>query len=564
MRVAVLLLLGILLALALAAAVSLMVDLPSVEQGADQDAITAQMDETEEPTEAFANTLHDCSGAILKGDRRGMADCLAPTPDASLFPVEPGTEEPEFRWILHHDWRLGEAPARRPREEVLASLEAFLAHFERIEDLRLKVKKSRAVEDGRRVEGSLKLWLVGRDDRGRREWLQGAAEASAARGEDGGWRLEVLHLKELHSLVAERELFADVATPAGLAATDPPILEHPTLGLAAHGAATADVDGDGLLDLFATGQTGNSLYLSNGDGTFREVAEEVFIKTVPTPGAGALFLDYDNDGDPDLFISTFGEQYLFQNLLVPDGRLSFRDVSHEARVDRQAVGFSAVAGDVNGDGYPDIYVASYNNYGQVIPDRWDAATNGTPNLLFVSQRDGTYREQAAGWGVADTRWGYAAAFADVDGDADLDLYAANDFGGGNGLYIKEGGRFVDRAAERGVLDRGYSMGASFGDYDNDGDLDLHVTKMSSTAGRRILARLGSGELPARDRLEELASGNSLYENTGGGVFKDVSLEAGPFSAGWAWGGGFVDLDNDGWEDLHTPNGFVSGASLRDT
>ena len=91
-----------------------------------------------------------------------------------------------------------------------------------------------------------------------------------------------------------------------------------------------------------------------------------------------------------------------------------------------------------------------------------------------------------------------------------------------------------------------------------------VTRMSSTAGRRILARLGGGELPERDRLEGMAVGNALYRNDGKGYFKEVTKAVGPFSGGWAWGGGFIDVDNDGREDLYTPNGFISGTSLKDT
>ncbi|RLE21825.1 MAG: hypothetical protein DRJ65_15220 [Acidobacteria bacterium] len=108
------------------------------------------------------------------------------------------------------------------------------------------------------------------------------------------------------------------------------------------------------------------------------------------------------------------------------------------------------------------------------------------------------------------------------------------------------------------------MGVSFADFDRDGDLDLHVTRMSSTAGRRILSRLGGGELPSRERLETMAVGNALYRNDGTGHFTDASNEAGPFGAGWAWGGGFVEIDNDGWPDVYTPNGFISGSKLHDT
>ena len=202
-----------------------------------------------------------------------------------------------------------------------------------------------------------------------------------------------------------------------------------------------------------------------------------------------------------------------------DGALRFVDVSQEAGVAVSAIGFSAAAGDVNGDGRPDLYVSSYNRYGQVTPDVWYKATNGTPNLLFVSQPGGGYREEARKWGVDDRRWSYAAQFLDVDEDGKLDLYVVNDFGE-KALYMRRGDRFVDEAGERGVLDTGNGMGVSFGDYNNDGRLDLHVTNMSSTAGNRILGRLFPGATPDQNVLKKLAAGNALYENLGGGRFRE--------------------------------------------
>jgi hypothetical protein len=108
------------------------------------------------------------------------------------------------------------------------------------------------------------------------------------------------------------------------------------------------------------------------------------------------------------------------------------------------------------------------------------------------------------------------------------------------------------------------MGVAVGDWNRDGLLDLHVTNMSSTAGNRILSRLFPDSSAEDNVLKKLAAGNTLYENVGGGRFRDVTSEVGGFSGGWAWGGGFLDFDNDGHEDLYTPNGFISGKSMKDT
>ena len=140
---------------------------------------------------------------------------------------------------------------------------------------------------------------------------------------------------------------------------------------------------------------------------------------------------------------------------------------------------------------------------------------------------------------------------------------ANDFGE-NGYYVNLGDRFEDRAPGMGLLDPGNGMGVSFGDYNNDGRIDLYVTNMSSTAGNRILDRLFPQGRGDRSGLKKLAAGNTLFEGVDGGGFKDVSNKFGPFVAGWAWGGVFVDFDNDGWEDLYSPNGFISGKSMKDT
>ena len=515
----------------------------------------------EERTEAFANRLLDLSVATTRAEWDALPDFFAAQLHATPLPTQPESVTPRLKWIAAHGWTLSPEAAPMVRGEFLRHWRTFFEHFSEVEDARFKVKESSV--EGTRIRGRVYMFVVGRDGDGRREWARGWITVTATLDDAEQWRIGEFVLESLESRVAQGDLFSEVGSPAHVAAVLPPYGSPQNALPYWQGAAAADVNLDGLVDVFVTGLTENYLYLNQGDGRFRNAAAESGTQVLPRVTA-PLFVDVDNDGDPDLFLSSPDTSVLLENRLIPDGDLRFQDVSLRAGVGLQhAVGFSVVAGDVNRDGWPDVYVASYNHYGRVMPNAWHRATNGTPNLLFVNDGTGGFREAAADWGVADGRWSYAAQFVDVDEDGDQDLYVANDFGE-NGLFLNRGDRFEDAAERLGVLDPGNGMGVSFGDYDNDGDLDLHVTNMSSTAGNRILRRLFPAAPPRDHVLVKLASGNSLYENMGGGRFRNVTDATGGFSAGWAWGGGFFDFDNDGWEDLFTPNGFISGKSMKDT
>ena len=548
---------------------------------------TEALNATEELSESLANDLLDLSVATRDKDRatieRYFADHLIATP----IPVASVDHPGPVAWITNRDWPI-EAAATIDRNTFLAGLETLLEHFPSIEDVRFKVKQASFDNQGNSA-ASISFFIVGRDPGGHREWLTATANIEAfrtiERETDGAdisvlrdaepptteddatradrpWKITRLELDTVKSMVAVRELFSEVALPAGLHAEFPRFGVAPNDTVVAHGVAVADANGDGLLDIVTTGVMQNQLYLNNGEGSFEDATQQSFLALSP-PATGPLFVDYDNDGDADLFLATIGNQVLLENRLVPDGVLHFLDRSIEAGVYVPANGFSAVAADINGDGFQDIYVASYNRYGIVMPNSWDQATNGTPNLLFLNQGNGTFREVATEWGANDTRWSYAAAFADIDDDGDQDLYVSNDFGE-NGLYLNDGGSFREAAMERGVLDPGNGMGVAFGDYDNDGDLDLHVTNMSSTAGNRILSRMYPNADPEELVLKKLAAGNSLFSNDGSGHFENITRDVGGLPAGWAFGGGFIDFDNDGWEDIYSPNGFISGKTMEDT
>ena len=133
----------------------------------------------------------------------------------------------------------------------------------------------------------------------------------------------------------------------------------------------------------------------------------------------------------------------------------------------------------------------------------------------------------------------------------------------NQLWINSGkGLFEDQAEAYGITDLGNGMGASFGDLDNDADLDLYVSNMSSTAGRRILSRLATQD-ETWDQLSKLAAGNTIFL-LGDDGFERVSKDKGGIGGNWAWSSNLFDVDLDGRLDVYCCSGFVTGDTPADT
>jgi hypothetical protein len=526
----------------------------------------SELTQVEDLSESLANALLDFSIAVRDRDAEAMSGYFADEVTERTFPLSPFRANASVKWIeKSSDDFSTSLPVAIQREKLIEDWAVFLGGFSELEDARFKVKKATFAQRGAAnyADSEIKFFLVGRDQSGNRSWVKGTGRLNSRQEGDGNWRIVLLVFDHMETLKAQVDLFSEIGLPAGVSVSLPAYGSPGSDDFVYHGAAAGDIDGDGFIDVLATGISNNYVYLNQGDGTFKEVGWDVGLPATPHDGTAPLLVDYDNDGDLDVFLAAVGTQMLFRNELMEKEQLSFLDVSFESGVSVTALGFGATVGDVNGDGWPDLYVASYNRYGRVMPNSWHRATNGTANLLFVNQKNGTFKESAEAWGVEDERWSYAPQFVDLNGDGKQDLYIANDFGE-NALYINQGDRFQDQAAQFGALDPGNGMGVSFGDYNNDGHLDLYVTNMSSTAGNRILGRLfpelgSDGEL-----LYKLAAGNSLLEGRSDGSFVDVTRRRGPFEAGWAWGGVFIDFDNDGWEDLYSSNGFMSGQSMKDT
>ena len=338
-------------------------------------------------------------------------------------------------------------------------------------------------------------------------------------------------------------------------------------GINTPGIAIGDINGDGLDDFYLCQENGlpNRLFLHDNNGTVLEVSKEWGVDWLHD-SRSALLIDYDNDGDQDLFVAMRGGVVLAENVNQNHFRYkSFTKTSNDV--------MSLAAADYDEDGDLDIYACAYNRnlfYEPYDPTR-DAdaintfilhdANNGARNSLLRNDGNGVFSDVTEGVGL-DTnnhRYSYGAAWEDFDNDGDLDIYVANDFGRDN-LYRNDGDTFLDISNSANIENSAAGMGITWADYDRDGWMDAYVSNMWSSAGRRITNQpeFHADDPNAKDRLRRSARGNTLLKNLKDGSFTDRSGPANVELGRWAWGNQFFDLNNDGWKDLIVANGFLTG------
>ena len=456
------------------------------------------------------------------------------------------------------------------REDFLDGIESHIGSWESVDSVIWKTKGAE-FQSGRDRWGKIKVWMryIGTRSSGGRVSLSGWAYLRV-RKERAKWGIDRFKLTSMKQEHRTSPVFTNVATSTGVAHQGLRFGQPGNQSYAWNGSASADVNGDGLWDVFHPSDGRNFLYLATPEGTFEEEAEARGVLG-PDMGTGAVFFDFDNDGDQDLFVAhegwtgedgaVMGET---SKLYLNDGSGVFELVTEDIGLGVPLVGYSATAFDYDMDGWLDVFVCGYGRLEAEHNNSWIDATNGKPNGLFRNIKGERFEEVAAEAGVQAGYWSYASAAADYDLDGDLDLYVANDYGM-NRFYRNEGdGTFKEVAEELGLLDRGNGMGVSFGDLNNDGLLDVYVANMSSTAGNRILDRL-KDEVDAEvfEMLKKTAAGNTIFLRAGDG-FEALPLEAGGVNASWAWSPILCDFDLDGRTDIFVTNGFVTGELAHDT
>ena len=337
------------------------------------------------------------------------------------------------------------------------------------------------------------------------------------------------------------------------------------------GAAWADIDGDGDLDLFVANLAGplppdgkldfpngapHRLYRNDGGGRFTEIGAAAGVARRAL-GMGAAFGDYDNDGDPDLLVSSFGRLALYRNR----GDGSFEDVSAATGVAAGSPFFGAgvVWADYDRDGYLDFYVCAYVEYRgdpaarQRTSLQYGAAQPFTlnpssyppaPNRLYHNRRGRRFEELAARAGVDNPQGrSLSAAWCDFDLDGWPDLYVANDVSD-NAMFRNRGdGSFEDISYPAAVADYRGAMGLAVADLEGDGDFDIFVSHWIAQENALYLNLLSEDRGAGRTSqpLMFVDSADSL--GLGQIALSDIG-----------WGAVFFDADNDGSSDLFVANG----------
>ena len=332
-----------------------------------------------------------------------------------------------------------------------------------------------------------------------------------------------------------------------------------------NGLAVADIDGDGLTDIYFVNQAGPSeLWKNLGSGRFQNFTSEAGVAVPGRIAVAASFADVDNDGDQDLFVTTVrGGNLLFEN----DSRGRFRDVTAESNVGLSAHSSGSVFFDYNKDGLLDLLVCNVGRYtsdakgahgeyvglpdafsGHMYPERSERP------VLYQNLGKHRFRDVTTAANLRPEGWCGDAAVADLNQDGWPDIYFLNMMGANHYFENQQGKTFVEKTKSYFPKTSWGAMGVKFFDYDNDARLDLFVTDMHSDMVENVGPELETrkakpwAESFLMGPVDSFVFGNSLYRNLGGGKFNEVSDAMGVENY-WPWGPSIGDVNADGWDDI---------------
>ena len=349
-----------------------------------------------------------------------------------------------------------------------------------------------------------------------------------------------------------------------------------------NGLAIADIDGDQLLDIYFTTQLGvNQLWRNQGKARFENITARAGIGLPNQFVVAAAFADTDNDGDPDLFVTTVKRgNHFFEN----QGNGRFLDRTRAAGLSYRGHSSGAAFFDFDKDGKLDLFLTNVGEYttetrgrggyylahpdafsGHLFPERTERS------ILYRNLGNNQFEDVSEAMGLRDDSWAGDCTITDLNEDGYPDLYVVNMQGDDHYYENQNGKRFIDKTAQKFPKTPWGAMGAKFFDYDRNGHLDLYLTDMHSdmTQGQTVEA-LQFGIQKEKTKSEAYCSiqwtdaylqgaannifGNAFYRNSGQGSFEEVSDQINAETY-WPWGFSVGDMNADGYEDIFVAGGM---------
>lgn len=315
------------------------------------------------------------------------------------------------------------------------------------------------------------------------------------------------------------------------------------------GVAAGDVDGDGRVDLFfCATQAPNRLYLNRGDFRFEDVSARAGVDDSLGMRSGATMVDIDADGDLDIYVC---KQEHANTLFVNNGDGTFTESARSYGLAHDTASTAATFLDYDRDGDLDVYLL-INGDGR----GENYVKRGLPDRLYRNNGDRTFTDVSAAAGIRDAGYGLSATVGDLDDNGWPDIVVANDFEARSLLWMNNGdGTFTESMKSRMGHSATFAMGTDIADFNNDGHLDMVEVDMLPEDHERKNRELGMSSVysPLFDSLQHMRNG--LYLNRGDGTFSDIAYLAGVAKTDWSWASLFADFDLDGWKDLFIANGI---------
>jgi hypothetical protein len=342
-----------------------------------------------------------------------------------------------------------------------------------------------------------------------------------------------------------------------------------------NGVTIADVDGDGLYDIYFTSYIGgNELWRNLGGGKFENITKKAKVACKGRINVTASFADIDNDGDPDLYVTTVRDgNVLFEN----NGSGKFKDISKSSGLDYNGHCSAALFFDYDNDGLLDLFLVNIGKfttnikksamtnypdekfdteyfYYLAVVDAFEAQQKPEHNehsILYRNTGKNRFVDVTKEVGLIDNSWSGDATSLDLNEDGWQDLYIVNMQGDDQYYENVEGKRFVNKTSEVFPLNPWGAMGVKAFDYNNDGRMDIYVTDMHTDMNHEFTPydekkkyRVVFGNNPKGKHIY----GNAFYRNEGNGKFKEISDDIGVENL-WPWGLSVGDLNADGFQDI---------------